>query len=245
MALPRRLVDEIHPEIFDLFPGYCWGKVICWDLDNRRGLGESTLLLREIEERVRLDASLGDIASHPKIAAWRQAFGRCGARPSKFQSSIEALARRARRGDALPPINTLVAVYNALSLRFLVPVGGDDLDLVSGGLHLRLAKGDESFIPLGAEAEDLPEAGEIIYADDAKVLCRRWTWRGGDPSKISPGTTNAVLNVHGLPPATVDEVTRATETLATLVREVCGGHAVWYVQSAQAPRVQTEVPVRT
>lgn len=241
----RRLVDEIHPEIFELFPGYCWGKVLCWGLDNRRGLEEATLLLREIEGRVRRDASLGDVVGHPKIAAWRQAFSQFGARPSKFQASVEALVRRARRGDALPPINALVAVYNALSLRFLLPVGGDDLALVSGGLHLRIAKGDESYIPLGAEAEEPPEPGEIIYTDDAKVLCRRWSWRGGEASKITPGTTSAVLNVHGLPPTSPDEVRRATETLATLVREVCGGHAEWYIQSAELPRVQAEVPVQT
>jgi DNA/RNA-binding domain of Phe-tRNA-synthetase-like protein len=185
------------------------------------------------------------VVNHPKIAAWRQAFSQFGARPSKFQSSIEALTRRARRGDALPPINALVALYNALSLRFLVPVGGDDLDLVSGGLHLRAAKGDEPFVPLGAEAEEPPEAGEIVYADDAKVLCRRWSWRGGERSKISPATTNAVLNVHGLAPASLDEVTRATETLAHLVKQVCGGDSTWYVQDQARPRVQTEVPVRS
>src|SRR5438067_1067078 len=236
MTVVRRLVDEIHPEIFELFPGYCWGKVLCWGLDNRRGLEAGTMLLREIEERIRHDDTLADVVAHPKIAAWRQAFSRFGARPSKFQASVEALVRRARRGDALPPINGLVAVYNALSLRFLVPVGGDDLDLVSGGLHLRLAKGDELFIPLGAEAEDPPEAGEVIYADDAKVLCRRWSWRGGERSKISPATTNAVLNVHGLAPTSLDEVTRATETLAHLVKQVCGGSSTWYVLSAETPR---------
>lgn len=241
----RRLVDQIHPEIFDQFPGYCWGKVICWDVDNRRGLEEATLLLREVEAWVRQDEILADVVAHPKIAAWRQAFSQFGARPSKYQASIEALVRRARRGDALPPINAMVAVYNALSLRFLLPVGGDDLDLVSGGLHLRAAKGDEPFKPLGADAEEPPEPGEIVYADDAKVLCRRWSWRGGEPSKISPATTNAVLNVHGLAPATLDEVTRATETLATLVRQVCGGSSTWYVLDQNNPRVQTEVPVRT
>src|SRR3954464_5190198 len=162
----RRVVDQIHPEVFDQFPGYCWGKVICWDLNNRRGLEEATLLLRDVEERVRQDESLAEIVAHPKIASWRQAFSQFGARPSKFQASIEALVRRARRGDALPPINPIVAIYNALSLRFLLPVGGDDLDLVSGGLHLRPATGDESYKPLGDEPEESPEAGEIIYADD-------------------------------------------------------------------------------
>src|SRR6185295_4345605 len=138
-ATVRRLIDQIHPEVFDQFPGYCWG------LNNRRGLEEATLLLRDVEERVRQDESLAELVAHPKIAAWRQAFSQFGARPSKYQASVEALVRRARRGDALPPINALVAVYNAVSLRFLVPVGGDDLDLVSGGLHLRAAKGDETF----------------------------------------------------------------------------------------------------
>jgi hypothetical protein len=40
-------------------------------------------------------------------------------------------------------------------------------------------------------------------------------------------------------------VTRATETLATLVRQVCGGSSSWYIMDQQRPLVQTEVPVRT
>ena len=239
----RRFTDQIHPEIFERFPGYSWGKVICWRLDNHRGLDDAVLLLREVEERVRQDPELADVVAHPKIVAWREAFSKFGARPSKFQSSVEALARRVRRGDALPPVNALVAVYNAVSLRFLVPVGGDDLDLVSGGTHLRLAKGDEAFIPLGAEEQEPPEQGEVVYADDAKVLCRRWTWRGGEASKISLATSNAVLNVHGLPPATREEVQRATETLVGLVTRVCGGEATWYILDAANPSVQLDVPV--
>jgi DNA/RNA-binding domain of Phe-tRNA-synthetase-like protein len=241
----RRLSDRVHPEVFQRFPGYCWGKILCWRLDNRRGLEEAVLLLRDVERRVREDPDLADVVAHPKIAAWRDAFTRFGARPSKYQSSIEALARRVRRGDDLPPISALVAVYNAVSLRFLLPVGGDDLDLVSGGMHLRAAKGDEHFVPLGGEQPEPPEQGEIVYADDAKVLCRRWTWRGGEDSKISLATSNAVLNVHGLPPATPDEVRRATETLAGLVARVCGGQNTWYVLDAENPSVELDVPLDT
>ncbi|HYU21122.1 MAG TPA: phenylalanine--tRNA ligase beta subunit-related protein [Chloroflexota bacterium] len=237
----RRLADRIHPEIHELFPGYCWGKVLIERIDNRRGLEEATLLLREVETRVRDDAGLVDLVAHPKIAAWRQAFSRFGARPSKFQSSVEALARRARRGDTLPPINPLVALYNAISLRFLVPVGGDDLDLVSGSLHLRLADGDELFVPLGTKEPDPPEPGEVIYADEVKVLCRRWSWRQGEPTKISAATTNAVLNVHGLPPASHDEVANVTETLAELAQRVCGGEARWYVLDEHTSSTETEL----
>ena len=109
-------------------------------------------------------------------------------------------------------------------------------------LHLRLARGDEAFRPLGAEADEPPEPGEVVYADDAKVLCRRWSWRQGEASKISAATTRAVLNVHGLPPAERDEVARATETLAGLVGRVCGGESRRYVLDADSPSAQTEIP---
>ena len=63
MTAVRRVVDQIHPEVFEQFPGYCWGKVICWDVDNRRGLEEATLLLRDVEARMRQDESLADVVS--------------------------------------------------------------------------------------------------------------------------------------------------------------------------------------
>ena len=243
-SIARALPDRVDPRVFELYPGYCWGKVVCWRVDNRRGLEEATLLLREVEVAVRDDPALADLVEHPKIVAWRQAFSSFGARPSKFQSSVEALARRVRRGDSLPPISPLVATYNAVSLRFLLPVGGDDLHLVSGGLRLAPAAGGERYVPLGAEdnATDPPEPNEIVYADDAKILCRRWCWRGGEESKISAATTNAVLNVHGLPPADPDEVRRATETLASLVRRICGGMTRWYVLDADNPTAETTLP---
>jgi lysyl-tRNA synthetase class 2 len=239
----RRIADWIEPKIIETFPGYCWGKVVCWNVDNRRGLPEATLLLRETEARVRADDSLADVVAHPRIQSWREAFTRFGARPSKYQSSIEALVRRVRRGDELPPISPLVAVYNVVSLRFLMPIGGDDLDLISGDTCLTIASGSEPYTPLGTEDSEPPEPGEIIYADTAKVLCRRWSWRGGEASKISAGTTRAILNIHGLPPATLEDVTRASQTLADLVKRVCGGETSWYVLDSAFPSRVHELPV--
>jgi DNA/RNA-binding domain of Phe-tRNA-synthetase-like protein len=227
--------DRIHPEIFELYPGYCWGKVLCWDLDNSRPTAPADELLREAEAAIRADPSLAEIAFHPRIAAWRDAFAAFGARPSKFQSSVEALVRRARRGDELPAINLLVGLYNAVSLRSLLPVGGDDLDHVVGGLHLRRAAGGEPYRELGTGQADPPPAGEVIYADDQKVLCRRWCWRQGDDSKITAATRAAVLNIHGLPPASRAEVEAAARELAELVPRLGGGRTSWYVLDRETP----------
>lgn len=230
-----QLPDRIHPEIFALYPGYCWGKVLCWSLDNTRPTDPADALLRQAEAGVRANPALAEIAFHPRIAAWRDAFSAFGARPSKFQASVEALVRRARRGDELPAINLLVGAYNAISLKYLLPVGGDDLANVAGGLHLRRAAGGELYHELGSGASDPPPPGEVIYADDQKVLCRRWCWRQGDDSKITNDTQSAVLNIHGLPPASRDEVEAAARELAELVPRLCGGEASWYVLHRAAP----------
>ena len=230
-----QLQDQIHPEIFALYPGYCWGKVLCWDLDNGRPTDPADRLLRQAELAVRADPRLAEVATHPRIAAWRDAFSAFGARPSKFQSSVEALVRRARRGDELPAVSLLVGLYNAASLRHLLPVGGDDLARVEGGLHLRRAAGGELYHELGTGALDPPSPGEVIYADDAKVLCRRWCWRQGDDSKITPASRAVVLNIHGLPPATRPDVEAAARELAEQVPRLCGGQARWYLLDQETP----------
>ena len=230
-----QLQDRIEPEIFALYPGYSWGKVFCWDIDNTRSTVAADRQLRQAEAATRTDPELVEVAGHPRIAAWRDAFSAFGARPSKFQSSIEALVRRARRGDELPAVNLVVGLYNAASLRHLLPIGGDDLEKVQGGLRLCRAGGDEPYHELGTGKPDPPLPGEVIYADDTKVLCRRWCWRQSEDTKISTESCAVVLNIHGLPPATQQDVEAAARELAGLVTGQCGGAAEWYVLDQVVP----------
>ena len=226
---PALLRDGIAPDVLERFPGYRWGKVVVLGVDNRRAVPEIAARTRAAEERLRATFAADDVVTHPVIAAWRAAFAAFGARPSKYQSSIEALVRRVRRGDALPAINPLVDVYNAVSLETLLPIGGDDLARVTGSTSLRLARGDEDYLPLGEDAPHPPEPGEVIYADEATVLCRRWCWRQGDRTKITADTRDVVLNVHALPPATREQVAAACATLADVAPRLLGGVACWYL----------------
>lgn len=242
-----QLADSIAPPILRDFPGYCWGKVIARGLDNRGERPEARALLRAAEAAVRARPGLVPVVEHPAVAAWRAAFQRFGARPSKYQSSVEALVRRAQRGDELPYINTAVALYNALSLQHLLPLGGDDLERVTGPTTLRYARGDERFVPLGASDPDPPEPGEVVYADAAQVLCRRWCWRGAEPTKITAATRLAVFNVHGLPPTDDPDGSRvrtaveaAARELAALLERYCGGETTWYLLDAAQPARVTD-----
>jgi DNA/RNA-binding domain of Phe-tRNA-synthetase-like protein len=211
-------------EIFEMYPGYVRGVVVARGVTNGEQQNADILaLLREAEEAVRQRADLEDISQHPRIASWRAAYAKFGARPSKFHSSIEAMVRRVRKGGELPYINDLVALGNSISLRYLLPVGGHDVGVAENDLWLKLAQGDELFTPFGTEMVENPEPGEVVYLDGQQVLCRRWTWRQAQHTILTPESGHVAINVDGLPPVMAREIEAICEELAGLVRKFCGG----------------------
>lgn len=214
----RFSIDEAFAAIV---PEAMIGIVIASDIDNRRG-GEAAAA--ELASAVDAAASVigdADLATHPAVAPWRDAYRRFGVKPSRYRSSIESLLRSAR-GGVVRSINPLVDCYNAVSLRHLLPCGGEDLDAIRGDLRLTVAAGGEPFVPLGATEDDPPAPGEIVYADDAGIVCRAWNWREADRTKLTPATTRAILVIEALPPRTRDDLRAACDELATHVSETLG-----------------------
>jgi DNA/RNA-binding domain of Phe-tRNA-synthetase-like protein len=164
----------VADEVREAFPGYRAGVVAATGLVN----GPSVPL--EVEA-ARVD--------HPHLLAWREAFRAFGAK--RYVCSAEALLRRA---DELPRVNRLVDLYNAVSMRWAVPVGGEDLDRVVGSVTLRFARVGDSF-----DGGDPPKPGEVVWADEAGVTCRRWNWRQGRRTRLELGTTRAYFVFDALP----------------------------------------------
>jgi DNA/RNA-binding domain of Phe-tRNA-synthetase-like protein len=103
------------------------------------------------------------------------------------------------------------------------------------------AVSDETFAPLFKPAEvEHPEAGEVIYVNRAtkRVMCRRWNWRNADFSKLTPETSNLVINVDGMMPAiSRPEIESAAEELAQLILRHCGGSVSIRYLDAHSPYV--------
>lgn len=230
--------DIVSREVLAKFPSYIRGVVVARGVNNSGEHEKLLQLLRKVEQDATRDESLLEIKSHPGIASWRQAYADFGVNPNKFYSSIESLGRRARRGDQLPYINTLVALFNYFSLKHMVPSGGDDLDRVDGNLCLTLAKGDEPFTPFNSEVIEYPAAGEVVYVDNSKVMCRCWNWRQGDQTKLTPATANVAINVDCLPPVSRDKAEAITKELADLVREFCGGTVAYFLLDTSQSEVE-------
>ncbi len=163
---------------------------------------------------------LARAADHPHIAAWRAAFSAFGAKPSRFPSSAEALMSRVLKGQPLPRINALVDLYNAISVRHAVPLGGEDADRLEGPLRLTITAGGEPFDPRGdgSEAEALAP-GEVVWRDDRAVTCRRWNWRQGRRTQLTEATTRAFFVFDRLDGITVDDLHRAVDEMSGLLLE--------------------------
>lgn len=216
---------SVHKKIFDRFPGLNLGVFVVLGIDNRKQSGDLLKMIREREKEIRQNYEYESLSEHPNIRAWRMAYGAFGAKPKKYKSSVESLYRMALSGLELKSINTLVDIYNYISLKHMIPLGGDDLDKLDGDITLSMAQGGEPFTPLNSKQTEFAKTGEVIYADEKEVLCRRWNWRECDKTKMSSKTENVILVLEGLPPVGKADIQLALEDLSDLVRQFCGGEA--------------------
>lgn len=216
---------RLSTDVLDAHPGYCRGVVVVQGADNRRDAPALATLLREAEARLR-GAVQGNVAEHARIAAWREAYRGFGAKPSEHRASIEAMARRVLKPDALPSINPLVDIGNIVSLRHLLPAGVHPLGAGEHTLALRRAQAGDVFAPPDGGPAEAPPEGEIVFADGARVLTRRWTWRQAASTQTLPGTERVFFNIDGLPPTPREDVLAAMDAVQALVREHTGGEVV-------------------
>ena len=141
---------------------------------------------------------------------------------SEYRSSVENLYRLVLKGNELRNINPLVDIYNYISLKYMLPVGGEDIDSLSGDLKLTVAGENEiSGLLLGElELRDIP-AGEVLYKDDKGMVCRRWNWKEAERTKLTDDTKRAVLVIEGLGNNVITQVQSATEETAKLIESIC------------------------
>ncbi len=239
----------IHQSVFERFPGYRRGLVIARGTSIRSDDAVLIERLRAAERALVEEISGGDWRSHPRVAAWLEAFQALGIPTGTRPPSIAALVKRTAKGGSLPFINQMVALMNITSLERLIPCGGDDLGAVGSDtdLMLRSATGSESYRPLGRpDILEHPDPGEIVYvsspstgsssAEEDMVLCRSWCWRNSDVTKLTEETTAVCLNLDFLVPAVpMEEDKAATASLADDVRRHCGGEVICGLLTPEQP----------
>lgn len=229
---------KIDSKIFDKFPDLVIGVIICKHLDNSGKVEEIQKGLREQEKMAREKYNTESLSQNPKIDVWRKAYSSFGAKSKESKSSVENLYRMVIQGINLRPINKLVDIYNLLSLKYMVPIGGEDIEKIKGDVILTFAGSNEPpVLLLGDKDPRPPHLGEIIYKDDISAICRRWNWRESDRTKFTENTKNCFLVIEGLSPVTEKDIETATQELTKSIQKFCNGNVSYKILNKTNPEI--------
>lgn len=216
---------RLDPRIEEQYPHYTALIIYAHNLTNGPSDEASLAPLRVAEAAQRGAFGEEKPASNTHIAAWREAYKSFGVKPSKYPCSVEALLSRTLKGNDLPGINRLVDLYNAVSIKHVLPVGGEDWEQLTSDLTLTFAKGDELFETYqeGQPIVTNPAPGEVIWADSTGVTCRMWNWRQGQRTQLIPTSRRAYFVLDRLAPYSLAELQAAGDELMALLKEYSPG----------------------
>lgn len=210
---PTKFAPRIDPAIWALRPDFAALSLVVSGGRN----GPSPDWVKEQLAAACASAATGPAWGADHLAAWQDAYRAFGAKPQRTPCSAEALRKRAAKDGAMTSINAVVDLYNAVSIAYAVPVGGEDIAAYMGRPVLTIATGEEPFETMkdGAPAIEHPDKGEVVWRDDAGVTCRRWNWRQGPRTRITESTRDMWFVIERLAPMPIEALHEAGEALAT------------------------------
>ena len=222
-------------EIADAFPQYRVAVVVAEELTiapDRPAALDALIAEREAAARAQWGGT--ELSQIPGVAAWRAAYKGFGIKQTRYRSSVERLVKNVLAGRPLARVNAFVDLYNAVSLAHVLPLGADDLDKVTPPFAFRYAREGDSFVDMAEEGEapEAPKAGEVVYADAAHVLCRRWNWRQDARTLITPATRRAIVTVQD---NGAGDVAAGANDLIDLITKFCGGRCRVVILNAAHP----------
>lgn len=215
------VLPSISPEIDLIAPGF-------------RALSISVEAAPVADERVGeialRDACEAVLAGQPAWAeahlnAWSDVFRSFGAKSKRTPCSAEALRKRVIKDGSMVPLDPVVDLYNAVSIRYAVPVGGENFAAYAGMPRLVVADGTEIFDTMkdGQPGSESPDEGEVVWRDDIGVTCRRWNWRQGIRTRLSVADNRMWFILESLPQMPLGELNAAGKMLTDGLEKMMPG----------------------
>lgn len=227
----------LEKDYLEIFPDSKIGVLVCYGIDNHiKDEEKYAPYLREAEKQAAVHFANPEFTENPIIRIWRDAFYKFRTKKGA-RCSIEALLKRVSKGGEIGCINPLVDIYNGISLKYGVPVGGEDIDKFEGDNRLTVADGTEEFITYGSDKSEPPYPGEVVYKDNAGAICRCFNWRESVRTMLSEDTVNAFMCIETVAGERDDELDAALEELKGLIEAELGGTVTKHVLSKDNPEV--------
>lgn len=178
-------------------------------------------LLREANAQADRHLTSNTISQNEVVRVWRDAYQQFKTKKGA-RCSIENLLKRVLKGNPVGSITPAVDIYNAVSLKYALPVGGEDIDTFEGDLRLGITEGGDAFRALGEDEDDPTLPGELCYRDDAGAVCRCWNWRDGQRTALTDDSESAFLIIECVDPSRIDDLRAALDEFSQLIERYLG-----------------------
>lgn len=230
----------MHESFLQVFPESKIGILVCKGIDSAvKDEDKFAPYLRECEKAAAKHFENPEFTANPVIKNWREAFYKFKTKKGA-RCSIEALLKRVSKGGEIGTIIPLVDIYNGISLKYGVPIGGEDIDKFDGDIVLTIAAGGEGFITYGSDKDEPALEGEVIYKDNTGAICRCWNWRESVRTMLTEETKNAFMIIETTGAEAEDNLDAALDELKALIEENLGGEISKHIASKESPEVVIE-----
>jgi DNA/RNA-binding domain of Phe-tRNA-synthetase-like protein len=217
----RDLKFEVKKEVLDLGVKIITARIV--GVQNTDS-NEDFEIYKNVElEKVKQEWVGKKYKDDPVLEGFRDLHTKAGRSNRDYVASPEGLRWLLLERGRFPHVNTLVDIYNLISLKTGLALGAHDVDKVNGNITLRLTKGDERFVPLGKTEPQSIFGGEYGYCDDGNnVICRLEVLQV-DTTKVTNESKDIFMIIQGNANTEVEFVKKAAEEVCQLITKYCGG----------------------
>ena len=160
------------------------------------------------------------VENDPILKGFRDLHTKVGRSNRKFVSSPESLIWLLKERNRFPQINTLVDIYNLISIKYKLALGAHDISKVIGNITLRITDGSEKFVSLESHQIETIFPGEYAYTDDGNNIICRLEVIQCEETKVTSETHNVFFIIQGNSETSVNYIESATKELIELVTSV-------------------------
>ncbi len=216
----------VEDSFWELFPDSAIGVVVTHNMKPAACISDEDAeaianLLAEANVQANRYLTSSTISENEPVSVWRDAYRKFKTKKGA-RCSIENLLKRILKGNPIGSITPSVDIYNAISLKYALPVGGEDATTFIGDVHLGITGGNDTFRPLGEEEDDPTLSGELCYYDEIGAICRCWNWRDGQRTALTDNSTDGFLVIECVDPTRVADLSAALDEFAHLMERYLG-----------------------
>lgn len=146
-----------------------------------------------------------------------------GVKRRKNTPSSENLIKTLLKHRDIPFINTVVDIYNVISMESRLCIAAHNMNKIQGNLTVKFSTGTERYIPLGQKEPVPMNPHEYCYCDDTNEVLCRLEIRQVNKTKIDEETVNVLYIIEGNKATEDDFLLKIMQKILDTTTKYCGG----------------------